>query len=542
MKGLVLWCDSDIKIERSAGILKAANLEVRSFNEPLELLEEYQARAAEVVGVLSSMMESGGRKERGEMNAFQLFAKCKEASYSQGVGPPVYGIISSSAKHEVSIAAGADIVVVGKRDVVQEKMIEKIRNFSSDLHKRVLWCDSSKPSSMASQFEAAGYSLQIFSGIEEMVAFIEAEETTGIAAVITSMMESGGRKEKGLMNAFAGCAKVRTLVENSSVRPIFTVVSGSAKSLECYANGIDIVACKDCEAYKAKHPGGNMWASVTADVINALQLRKTQSTLPAAKEEVSAADLAFPSYWQSGAADASEMVEVQDAELLEALQEVLNKTFKRAKDGRAYTTRDREGTAPKDFRLKAAYRIEDAVLWRNYATFRASVGSCPPFQSVAKPGGPVKTGLVSGLPSCSADVNEAYLLHGTSPEAASNIIHTGFRIDLAGTSAGCAFGKGAYLAEASTKSDEYAKHGDGLFKQMYAMLLCRTTLGRVARVEKFYYDGHETKDLVDKIISDKTHDSLLGDREAAVGTYREFIIFNRAQIYPEFALLYSRDS
>merc|ERR1712185_370275 len=98
--------------------------------------------------------------------------------------------------------------------------------------------------------------------------------------------------------------------------------------------------------------------------------------------------------------------------------------------------------------------------------------------------------------------------------------------------AGCAFGKGAYLAEASTKSDEYARAGDGLFSQMYAVLLCRVALGRVARVEDFYHSSTETKTLVDGIIASQTHDSLLGDREAAAGTYREFIVFNRTQIYP----------
>ena len=36
------------------------------------------------------------------------------------------------------------------------------------------------------------------------------------------------------------------------------------------------------------------------------------------------------------------------------------------------------------------------------------------------------------------------------------------------------------------------------------------------------------------------HHSLLGDREAAVGTYREFIVYDGAQVYPEFAIIYER--
>jgi hypothetical protein len=35
-------------------------------------------------------------------------------------------------------------------------------------------------------------------------------------------------------------------------------------------------------------------------------------------------------------------------------------------------------------------------------------------------------------------------------------------------------------------------------------------------------------------------DSVLGDREAEVGTYREFVVFDQAQIYPEYIVIYSR--
>jgi len=72
------------------------------------------------------------------------------------------------------------------------------------------------------------------------------------------------------------------------------------------------------------------------------------------------------------------------------------------------------------------------------------------------------------------------------------------------------------------------------------MMLCRVALGRVARAERFYNKSEETKMLIDGIIEAKTHHSLLGDREARAGTYREFVVYNQAQIYPEFILLYNR--
>ena len=39
-----------------------------------------------------------------------------------------------------------------------------------------------------------------------------------------------------------------------------------------------------------------------------------------------------------------------------------------------------------------------------------------------------------------------------------------------------------------------------------------------------------------------THDSVICDLEAQRGTFREFIIFDQAQVYPEYVLLYERIS
>ena len=34
---------------------------------------------------------------------------------------------------------------------------------------------------------------------------------------------------------------------------------------------------------------------------------------------------------------------------------------------------------------------------------------------------------------------------------------------------------------------------------------------------------------------------MLGDREKAVGTFREFIFFHEASVYPEYAVFYRRE-
>merc|ERR1712039_733 len=126
--------------------------------------------------------------------------------------------------------------------------------------------------------------------------------------------------------------------------------------------------------------------------------------------------------------------------------------------------------------------------------------------------------------------------HGTKPSSAMSIVAEGFRIDKAGSKTGTMFGHGAYFAEASSKADEYAEEGDeGIYAGLYAMLLCRVCCGRIQRVLK----------AGDPMISDGLKagmfDTVLGDREAAVGTYREFVVFDAAQVYPEYVFLYSRE-
>mmetsp|Transcript_36115 Transcript_36115/g.100254 ORF Transcript_36115/g.100254 Transcript_36115/m.100254 type:complete len:135 (-) Transcript_36115:121-525(-) len=129
------------------------------------------------------------------------------------------------------------------------------------------------------------------------------------------------------------------------------------------------------------------------------------------------------------------------------------------------------------------------------------------------------------------------MLHGTNPTAVADISTSGFRIDLAGTGAGSAFGPGAYLAEASSKSDEYARPDeDGL----YTMLICRVCLGKVARTERSVWEDTSARDLVETVKQGDSYDSLLGDRESFRGTYREFVVYNPDAIYPEFILTYRR--
>merc|ERR1711920_1104907 len=230
------------------------------------------------------------------------------------------------------------------------------------------------------------------------------------------------------------------------------------------------------------------------------------------------------------------------------MQELLEGTFKRDSSGGCVITRDRvDGKPPPAaFELVSLKRVEDSALWWSYHRHRWQVNSkrgygvdCTPLSLVPGTSGTAKTTkAVSELLGVLDEFNnEHFLFHGSSPEAVVGISTSGFRIDLAGSSAGAAFGPGAYLAEASTKSDEYSKPD---CNGVYAMLICRVCLGKVARTEHFVWEEKSAQELVTTVMKGEKYDTLLGDRESFRGTYREFLAFQSDAVYPEFILGYRR--
>eukprot|EP00928_Gymnodinium_smaydae_P041832 TRINITY_DN28263_c0_g3_i2.p1 TRINITY_DN28263_c0_g3~~TRINITY_DN28263_c0_g3_i2.p1 ORF type:complete len:1012 (-),score=145.17 TRINITY_DN28263_c0_g3_i2:563-3598(-) len=270
-----------------------------------------------------------------------------------------------------------------------------------------------------------------------------------------------------------------------------------------------------------------------------------------------------PSYWKDASRDGTASHEVipATAEELQWMQELLDGTYVNK------VTRDRRGGALADrFVAVAAVRSEHAVLWDAFAQRRTLVAESVARKASSdicrfwakgycKYGGECKykhegvDGLITPktvpacpglaarcvLPNGSNVSNEVCLMHGTNPTSAVAILRTDFKIDLAGASAGTMFGPGAYLAEASSKADEYAQDDkDGAYKGLYAMVVCRAVVGRSFVVEK---PGNYSK-----CVMDGSFHSVLGDREKAVGTFREFIFFHEEAIFPEYAVFYRRES
>jgi len=240
-----------------------------------------------------------------------------------------------------------------------------------------------------------------------------------------------------------------------------------------------------------------------------------------------------PAYWQTSEClqgTLGHKLVAGTQEELGWMQEVLDRTFKQK------VTRDRKDGAPLADRFVAVQcvRSEHPALWDAFAQRRQAVAeACRGSEGEFLLPNTVACSALAARCSEAGTANEAYLLHGTNPTSAVAILGRSFTVDLAGKSAGTMFGPGVYLAESSTKADEYARDDvGGDYGGLYALLVCRVALGRP-------YVITEAGDFSERVRSGE-YGHVLGDREKAVGTFREFVLFHEESIYPEYAVFYRR--
>lgn len=266
---------------------------------------------------------------------------------------------------------------------------------------------------------------------------------------------------------------------------------------------------------------------------------------------IGAAAVAYPKYWTSmtdisDVKDFNELVPVSP-EYIELFQTLFQITYSDV------TTRDRVNhcktwKVPRSFKVLGAKRNENSRLWRKYIVrkaelqkevelFRTCDGElrkeCPPIEIYSN----VETtkafqDLASDADTLDEEINEWYLFHGTSSSAAENICKTDFKMRLAGSATGTLYGRGAYLAESITKADEYAKDE----KSCFTVMLCRVLGGRVKYTDERTPDPEK---LTEACVQGP-YDCILGDRKKVSKTYREFIVFDTENIYPEYTIEYQR--
>jgi len=217
-----------------------------------------------------------------------------------------------------------------------------------------------------------------------------------------------------------------------------------------------------------------------------------------------------------------------DEEEVGALQELFDHTFKRVLTrDRVYDCLGESEEMPHRLEVVHAFRSEHADLYRRFAERRSTYTHTPDVSMQ------LKTHQAGKFINDRLDNGEGLLFHGTNPSSAMGILKTGFVLDHAGKSTGTMMGYGVYLAECSSKSDEYARDdGGGTYPGLMALLVCRCLVGKPLVV-------HEAGDHVSTAKKDG-YDCVVGDRESKVGTYREVVMFDERQVLPEYAVIYRR--
>lgn len=212
-------------------------------------------------------------------------------------------------------------------------------------------------------------------------------------------------------------------------------------------------------------------------------------------------------------------------------------------------TRDRGGAkVPDQLEVVKGVRIQNAMNWAEYCSQNVVIKAELQAQASeyqAKKAVEDKTGFEVGQLKTAGvfphepqyllddEVQSAWLFHGTSDAASEAITKGDFLINLAGSNAGTLYGRGVYLAESCSKSDEYCQEND---ERLCCMLVCRATLGNIN-----YND--EKSPPVDALVRSCTHGprhSVLGDREKCSNTFKEIIVYDDNQAYPEYVIWYRR--
>eukprot|EP00930_Biecheleria_cincta_P001779 TRINITY_DN102879_c0_g1_i1.p1 TRINITY_DN102879_c0_g1~~TRINITY_DN102879_c0_g1_i1.p1 ORF type:complete len:754 (+),score=103.33 TRINITY_DN102879_c0_g1_i1:38-2263(+) len=202
---------------------------------------------------------------------------------------------------------------------------------------------------------------------------------------------------------------------------------------------------------------------------------------------------------------------------------------------------------PVGYRVKKVYRNQNPTLWKNYALTRSSIteecsGSSKHSSATYEDVQLISNFEVDG--PLNKGCNEWFVLHGTKYEACQGICQNNFRLSLSGKGATWKdpgsdkgmplYGYGIYLAERITKSDEYSTgEEDGLCSTVVA----RCVGGRVNVVTTNEIDRQKLRDDV----FDGPYHSVLGDRVVSLGKpFREVVVYDKDQIFPEFLVRYER--
>ncbi|CAF1672958.1 unnamed protein product, partial [Adineta ricciae] len=132
----IIWVDSNPDISKCTGPFELRNWRVARFNETadaLNALEGGQLKANNIDCVITSMMERGGRRERGLVNGLEMLQRMKTTFDKAGItSKPLFAVISCTADMETCKKYGVDIVVIGNYTILQKQIITEITKRQND--------------------------------------------------------------------------------------------------------------------------------------------------------------------------------------------------------------------------------------------------------------------------------------------------------------------------------------------------------------------------------------------------------------------------
>lgn len=133
------------------------------------------------------------------------------------------------------------------------------------------------------------------------------------------------------------------------------------------------------------------------------------------------------------------------------------------------------------------------------------------------------------------ETHTVWLFHGLSDEAIDLVGESDFDIDRAGLQVSSPYGRGVYLSESCSRADEVLSTIG--CEGMHAMLVCRVTLGNVQ------VDSSSLPDMAQIVrswVEGRCHSVLAENSKLDAGSSREFVVYDKDQVYPEFMLVYRR--
>lgn len=290
-----------------------------------------------------------------------------------------------------------------------------------------------------------------------------------------------------------------------------------------------------CTAHGCGHRRGYHAASPNDQILAVLPL--TWSLHPGAAVHSGTPETNYDSDWVVKTLTSGSTLRKCGSDIVGQIQLLLDASVKKT------WTRDRgNNKVPSGYDVVRVDRNENIRVWLKYVLRKAlvmeAIGGGPPIKQYE-----MRTShLAQTLPLMELErpdekINEWYLWHGASSEGARGIAKTEFKQNLAGSTTGTLYGRGTYLSDSCTKADEYAKAAsDGEDAGLFCLLLCRVMGGRVRYTDEVKPDAA----LLEHDVLEGNYDCVLGDREACRNTFKEIVIYESTQAYPEYLVYYRR--